>query len=64
LDEAGFREWRRGSPLNRISFGQFQRNLGVARENLDSGKGGTLTPDDPAARWRYDIGTVCGSWLL
>jgi len=50
LDEAGFREWRRGSPRNRISFGQFQRNLGVARENLDSGKGGTLTPDDPAAR--------------
>jgi len=33
LDEAGYREWRRGSALNRISFAQFRRNLGIAREN-------------------------------
>ena len=35
LDEAGYREWRRGSALNRISFDQFRRNLRIARENSE-----------------------------
>jgi len=35
LDEDGYREWRRGSALNRISFEQFRRNLRIARENID-----------------------------
>jgi len=35
LDEAGYREWRRGSALNRISFAQFRRNLSVVRGNLE-----------------------------
>jgi epoxyqueuosine reductase len=34
LDEEQYREWRRGSALNRISFQQMQRNLRVVRENL------------------------------
>jgi len=34
LDENGYHEWRRGSALNRISFPQFRRNLGVARGNF------------------------------
>ena len=36
LDEEGYREWRRGSALNRISFAQMQRNLQIIRENLES----------------------------
>ena len=36
LDEAGYREWRRGSALNRISFDQFRRNLRIARENIEA----------------------------
>ncbi|MCG6964717.1 MAG: tRNA epoxyqueuosine(34) reductase QueG [Acidobacteria bacterium] len=39
LDEEGYREWRRGSPLNRIPFPAFRRNLEVARRNL-----GDVTP--------------------
>jgi epoxyqueuosine reductase len=35
LDEEGYLAWRRGSPLNRISYQQFRRNLRVVRENLD-----------------------------
>ena len=38
LDESGFREWRLGSALNRISFEQFRRNLRIARENIDEAK--------------------------
>lgn len=34
LDEAGYREWRQGSALNRIPFAAFRRNLGIARRNL------------------------------
>jgi epoxyqueuosine reductase len=34
LDEGGYREWRRGSALNRISYEQFRRNIGIARENI------------------------------
>ena len=33
LDEEGYREWRRGSSLNRISYTQFRRNLAIARAN-------------------------------
>lgn len=33
LDDAGYREWRRGSPLNRIPFAAFGRNLAIARKN-------------------------------
>jgi epoxyqueuosine reductase len=33
LDDAGYREWRRGSPLNRIPFVAFGRNLAIARKN-------------------------------
>jgi epoxyqueuosine reductase len=36
MDEEAYREWRRGSTLNRIRFEQFRRNLQVARENLES----------------------------
>jgi epoxyqueuosine reductase len=36
LDEAGYKEWRRGSALNRISYVQFRRNLVVARRNLNN----------------------------
>jgi epoxyqueuosine reductase len=35
LDETGYRNWRQGSPLNRISFAQFRRNLEVVRKNLE-----------------------------
>jgi epoxyqueuosine reductase len=31
MDEEGFRRWREGSPLNRISYRQFKRNLETAR---------------------------------
>jgi epoxyqueuosine reductase len=34
LDEEGYLTWRRGSPLNRISYEQFRRNLQVVRENF------------------------------
>jgi epoxyqueuosine reductase len=33
LSEAEYREWRRGSALNRIPYPQFRRNLAVARGN-------------------------------
>lgn len=36
MEEEDYREWRRGSPLNRISFEQFRRNLAVARRNQDA----------------------------
>jgi epoxyqueuosine reductase len=39
LDDAGYRRWRQGSALNRISFAQFRRNLMIARSNLDGGAG-------------------------
>jgi epoxyqueuosine reductase len=32
--EEGYRAWRQGSALNRVSYAQFRRNLVVARENL------------------------------
>ena len=35
LDEAGYRQWRQGSALNRIPFNAFRRNLGIARRNLE-----------------------------
>lgn len=34
LDLDGFREWRRGSALNRIPFDRFRESLSVTRENL------------------------------
>jgi len=37
LDEAGYREWRQASPLNRIQLEQLRRNLTVARHNLTAG---------------------------
>jgi epoxyqueuosine reductase len=37
LDEDAYREWRRASPLGRISFAQMRRNLNVARHNLVAG---------------------------
>jgi epoxyqueuosine reductase len=40
LDEAGWREWRRGSALGRIPFEQLQRSLAAARANLEQGRGG------------------------
>jgi epoxyqueuosine reductase len=39
MDEEAYKEWRRGSALNRISFEQFRRNLQVARDNLKRGNG-------------------------
>ncbi len=36
LDEEGYGRWREGSPLNRISFEQFRRNLKIAHSNLGS----------------------------
>ncbi len=36
LDEEGFRRWREGSPLNRIGFDEFRRNLTIARANVES----------------------------
>lgn len=39
MDEEAYREWRRGSAMNRISFQQFRRNLEVARDNLKRGDG-------------------------
>ncbi|MDX2438743.1 MAG: tRNA epoxyqueuosine(34) reductase QueG [Acidobacteriota bacterium] len=33
MTEDDYRLWRRGSPLNRISYEQFRRNLAVARRN-------------------------------
>ena len=33
LDEKGYKEWRRGSALNRIPFAQFRRNLAAVRTN-------------------------------
>jgi len=41
MDEEAYREWRRGSALNRISFAQFRRNLAVARDNSDPARCGT-----------------------
>lgn len=35
LDEEGYRLWRRGSPLNRIPFSAFDRNLRIARKNSE-----------------------------
>ena len=37
LTEQDYREWRRGSALNRISYEQFRRNLAVARRNQPEG---------------------------
>jgi epoxyqueuosine reductase len=39
MDEESYKEWRRGSALNRIGFEQFRRNLEVARENLEVERG-------------------------
>lgn len=46
LDEEGYRAWRRGSPLNRIPFAAFRRNLTVARRNAGRSK---AAPQPPAA---------------
>lgn len=35
LDEAGWREWRRGSTLGRIPYTALRRNLAAARRNAD-----------------------------
>jgi epoxyqueuosine reductase len=35
LSEEDYRTWRQGSPLNRIPFPRFRRNLGIARSNLE-----------------------------
>ena len=45
LDEEAYRAWRRGSPLNRIPFAAFRRNLRIARSNL----GGTRASAHPAS---------------
>ncbi len=37
LDEDGYRRWREGSPLNRISYEQFRRNVTMARRNAGEG---------------------------
>ena len=34
LDEEAFRSWSSGSPLSRIDYAQFRRNLSVARANI------------------------------
>jgi len=34
FSEDGYRKWRLGSALNRISYAQFRRNLRIARENI------------------------------
>jgi len=47
LDEAGYRRWRAGSPLNRIPFPAFRRNLEIARKNL--GRREEKRRGDPAA---------------
>ena len=38
MTEDQFRFWRQGSPLNRISYAQFRRNLRVARGNAGNSK--------------------------
>lgn len=38
LSEDGYLQWRRGSPLNRIPYPQFRRNLSVARANTRNEK--------------------------
>jgi epoxyqueuosine reductase len=38
LDKEGYRSWRQGSALNRVSHPQFRRNLAVSRKNLRRGK--------------------------
>ncbi len=38
LTEEGYLRWRRGSPLNRISYEQFRRNLAAARRNQPPAK--------------------------
>jgi epoxyqueuosine reductase len=35
LDEEGYREWRRGSAINRIGYQQFRRNLAIARKYIE-----------------------------
>ena len=35
LDEPAYREWTRGSAVKRVSFEMMQRNLRIARSNLD-----------------------------
>jgi epoxyqueuosine reductase len=37
MDESSYREWRMGSPLNRIDFHRFRRSLKIARDNWESG---------------------------
>jgi len=39
LDEEAYLAWRRGSPMHRISYAQFRRNLQVARENVENKRG-------------------------
>jgi epoxyqueuosine reductase len=39
LDHEGYRRWRRGSALNRISYEQFRRNLEIARSNAGGSRG-------------------------
>ncbi len=33
LDEQGYRQWRQGSAMNRVSYDQLRRNLAIARAN-------------------------------
>jgi epoxyqueuosine reductase len=35
LDEEGYRQWRTGSPLNRIPYWQFRRTLEIVRHNFE-----------------------------
>ena len=37
LDDTGWRQWRQGSPLNRIPHETLRRTLGVLRENREKG---------------------------
>ncbi len=36
LDEENYRTWREGSPMNRIGFKQFYRNVAIAKENAQA----------------------------
>ncbi len=44
LDEALWREWRRGSPLGRIPWQELRRNLAIARKNMEKENGGASAP--------------------
>jgi epoxyqueuosine reductase len=52
LDEDGYRLWRQGSALNRMSFEQFQRNLRIARSNAEGSRGPGVGGREPGAGGR------------